>query len=74
MTRRTPVRNPKSSPKDITAKDIEKEPIENAPSEGSQTDKNTQKDDEAESDKFQTIEPGEDNPVQKGIRNWGSWQ
>ncbi|QSB25289.1 hypothetical protein [Flavobacterium sp. CLA17] len=54
-----------SASKDITEKDIEEDLLHNDPSEGFETDMDTQKDDEAESDKFQTIEPGQDNPVQK---------
>ena len=46
-------------------KDIEKDLIENDPWEVSQTDRNTQKSNEAQSDKFQTIAPEKDNPVRK---------
>ncbi|OIV40579.1 hypothetical protein BKM63_17055 [Flavobacterium johnsoniae] len=46
-------------------KDIEKDLIGNDPREGSQTDRNTQKSNEAESDKFQTIAPEKDNPVER---------
>ena len=46
-------------------KDIEKDPIENDPSKGSQTDMDTQRSDEDETDKFQTIEPEKDNRVRK---------
>lgn len=54
-----------SASKDITEKDIEEDLIENDPSEGFETDIDTPASNEAESDKFQTIEPGQDNPVQK---------
>lgn len=54
-----------SASKDITEKDIEEDLIENDPSEGFETDIDTPASDETESDKFQTIEPGQDNPVQK---------
>ncbi|WP_291287918.1 hypothetical protein [Flavobacterium sp.] len=33
----------------------------------------TQKSNEAENDSFETIEPENDNPVKKGIRNWTAW-
>ncbi len=54
-----------SASKDITEKDIEEDLIENDPSEGFETDIDTQKSDEAESDKFQTIEPEKNNPVKR---------
>jgi len=34
----------------------------------------TEKSDEAESNTFETIESEKDNPVNKGIRNWGTGQ
>ncbi|MDX6183953.1 hypothetical protein SGQ44_17110 [Flavobacterium sp. Fl-77] len=46
-------------------KDIEKDLIENAPSKGSQTDMDTEKSDEDESDSFETIAPEKDNPGRK---------
>ena len=46
-------------------KDIEKDLIENDPSKGSQTDRNTQNSDEAQSDNFETIEPQKDNHARK---------
>ena len=64
MTRRTLKRNPKAA-QDITGKHIEKDLIENDPLKGSQTDRNTQKSDEAENDSFETIEPEKDNPVRR---------
>jgi len=61
MTRRTLIRNPK----DITDKDIEKDLIENDPLKGAQTDMDTQKSDEDENDSFETIEPDQDNSVER---------
>jgi hypothetical protein len=46
-------------------KDIEKDVVENVPSKGSQTDMDTQKSDEAESDTFETIAPEKDNAVKR---------
>ena len=46
-------------------KDIQKDLIENDPLKGPQTDRNTQKSNEAENDSFETIEPEKDNPVRK---------
>ena len=46
-------------------KDIEKDLIENDPLKGSQTDRNTQKRNEAQNDSFETIAPEKDNPVEK---------
>ncbi|TDO97102.1 hypothetical protein [Flavobacterium sp. 245] len=54
-----------SASKDITEKDIEKDLIENDPSEGFETDIDTHKGDEEESASFQTIEPDQDNPVNR---------
>ena len=60
-----PYKEPQSGPKDIRGKDIEKYLIENDPPEGSQTDMDTKKSDEAESDSFETIELEKDNPVER---------
>ena len=60
-----PYKEPQSGPKDINCKDIEKDLIENDLLKGSQTDKNTQKSNEAENDSFETIAPEEDNRVRK---------
>ncbi|MDW8848929.1 hypothetical protein SD960_02400 [Flavobacterium sp. MMLR14_040] len=60
-----PYKEPQSGPKDITVKDIEKDLIENDPPEGSQTDMDTNKSDEAQSDTFETIAPEKDDPVRK---------
>ena len=49
-----------SESKDITQKEIEEDLIHNDPSEGFETDIDT-----AESESFETIEPGQDNPVHK---------
>lgn len=49
----------------LTEKDIEEDLIENDPSEGFETDIGTPASDEAESDRFQTTQPDQDNPVQK---------
>jgi hypothetical protein len=46
-------------------KGIEKNLIENEPSKGSQTDKDTQKNNEDENDSFETIAPEKDNHVKK---------
>jgi hypothetical protein len=46
-------------------KDIEKDLIENDNSKGFESDIDTNKSDEDESDNFQTIEPEKDNPVRK---------
>ena len=54
-----------SDSKDITEKDIEKDLIENDPSQGFETDIDTEKSDEGESDTFETIEAEENNPVKK---------
>jgi hypothetical protein len=60
-----PRKEPQSGPKDITGKDIEKDLIDNDPSKGSQTDIDTEKSNEAQSDTFETIEPKKDNPVER---------
>ncbi|OIV40618.1 hypothetical protein [Flavobacterium johnsoniae] len=57
-----PYKEPQSGPKDITCKDTEKDLIENDPSKGSQTDRNTQKNDEAQSDTFEAIAPEKEIP------------
>jgi len=54
-----------SKSKDITEKEIEKDLTENDPSNGFETDMDTNKGDEAENDSFETIEPDQDNPVEK---------
>ena len=54
-----------SESKDITEKDIEEDLINNDPSEGFETQIDTNKNDEAESDSFETIEPDQDNPVNR---------
>ncbi|MGE6353004.1 hypothetical protein ACQKCJ_03890 [Flavobacterium sp. NPDC079362] len=46
-------------------KDKEKDLIENDPLKGSQTDRNTQRSDEAQSASFETIAPEKDNPVSR---------
>jgi hypothetical protein len=48
-------------------KDIEKYLIENDPPKGSQTDRNTQNSDEAQSDNFETTEPEKDNPARREL-------
>jgi len=58
---------PESDSKDITGKDIEKDLIENDPSKGFETDMNTQRSDEAQSDTFETTQPDQDNPVHKEV-------
>jgi hypothetical protein len=52
-----PYKKPQSGPKDITGKDIEKDLIENDPSERFETDIDNKKNNEAESDSFETIAP-----------------
>jgi hypothetical protein len=54
-----------SESKDITEKDIEEDLINNDPSEGFETEIDTSGSDEAESDSFKTIEPDQDNPVNR---------
>ena len=54
-----------SESKDITEKDIEEDLLHNDPSEGFETDIATHKSDEDENEHFQTIEPAQDNPVNK---------
>nr|WP_294929492.1 hypothetical protein [uncultured Flavobacterium sp.] len=54
-----------SGSKDITQKDIEEDLIHNDSSEGFETDMDVHKNNEAESDRFETIEPDQDNPVQR---------
>lgn len=54
-----------SESKDITEKDIEEDLIHNDPSEGFETDIDTHKSYEAESEPFETIEPDQDNPVNR---------
>lgn len=54
-----------SGSKDITEKDIEKDLIQNDPSEGFETDIDTQKSDEQQNDAFETIQPDDDNPVNR---------
>ena len=49
-------------------KDIEKDLIENDPLKGSQTDRNTQRSDEAQSASFETIAPEKDNPVNRNSK------
>ncbi|MFH6988480.1 hypothetical protein ACHRVW_12115 [Flavobacterium collinsii] len=63
-----PYKEPQSGPKDITGKDIEKDLIENDPLKGSQTDRNTQRSDEAQSASFETIAPEKDNPVNRNSK------
>jgi hypothetical protein len=52
--------------KDITEKDIEKNLIENDPSQGFETDIDNDKNNQHQSDAFETIQPDKDNPF---IRN-----
>ncbi|MEO7979231.1 hypothetical protein [Flavobacterium sp.] len=54
-----------SASKDITEKDTQEDLIDNDPPEGSQTDIDTQRSDENESNPFETIEPNKDNPVKR---------
>lgn len=54
-----------SASKDITEQDLEKDLLYNDPSEGFETDMDAQKDNEPESEPFETIEPDQDNPVNK---------
>jgi len=54
-----------SASKDITEQDLEKDLLHNDPSEGFETDMDAQKDNEPESEPFETIEPDQDNPVNK---------
>ena len=49
-------------------KDIEKDLIENNPLKGSQTDIDTKRSDEAQSDSLETIAPEMDNPVQREFK------
>ena len=60
-----PYKEPQSGPKNITVKNIEKGLIENDPLKGSQTDRNTQNSNEAQSATFEAIEPENDNQVRK---------
>jgi hypothetical protein len=60
-----PRKESQSDPKDINGKDIEKNLIENDPSQGLETDMDTQKSDETESDSFETLEADQENPVKK---------
>jgi hypothetical protein len=64
----TPCKEPDSGPKDITGKNIEKDLIDNDTPEGSQTDMDTQKSNEAESEQFETIAPEKDNPVRREFK------
>ena len=54
-----------SESKDITHNDIEEDLIDNDPSEGFETDIDTHNNDEAESASFQTLQPDQDNPVNR---------
>ena len=54
-----------SESKDITERDIEEDLIYNDPSEGFETDIDTHNSDETENKHFETIEPNQDNPVNK---------
>jgi hypothetical protein len=54
-----------SDSKDITEQDIEEDLRDNDPSEGFETEIDTWESDEAESDTFKTIEPDQDNPINK---------
>lgn len=51
--------------KDMTEKDIEKDLLTNDPSEGFETDTDIRKNNDAQSDAFETIQPDDDNPVNK---------
>lgn len=51
--------------KDITEKDIEQDLIENDPSKGFETDIKSSKNTNDQRDAFQTIEPDQDNPVNR---------
>lgn len=54
-----------SGSKDITEKDIEKDLIDNDPSEGFETDIDQPESSGNESNAFETIQPDDDNPVNK---------
>jgi hypothetical protein len=54
-----------SASKDITEQDLENDLLHNDPSEGFETDMDAEKDNEPESEPFETIEPDQDNPVNK---------
>jgi hypothetical protein len=56
-----------SATKDITEKDIERDLIENDPSQGFETDMDNGKSNESQSDAFETIQPDQDNPVNREL-------